>query len=85
MSNQSFALSFGATPLQDNPVSYKAGDDESSLNLVINACYRHVFGNTMPMESERLESAESQLKHGQLTVRVRSLPREVVFLPLTLL
>jgi len=77
MSNQSFALSFGATPLQDNPVSYKAGDDESSLNLVINACYRHVFGNTMPMESERLESAESQLKHGQLTVRefVRSLAK----------
>ena len=77
MSNQSFALSFGATPLLDNPVSYKVGDDESNLNLVISACYRHVFGNTMPMESERLESAESQLKHGSLTVKefVRSLAK----------
>ncbi|QPN66434.1 phycobilisome rod-core linker polypeptide [Synechococcus sp. CBW1006] len=81
MCNQSFALSFGATSLLTNPVTYKAGDDESSLSQVISACYRHVFGNTMPMESERLESSESQLKHGNLTVRefVRSLAKSTFY------
>jgi phycoerythrin-associated linker protein len=69
MSSQSAALSFGATPLLDAPVSYKPGDDETSLNLTISACYRHVFGNTMPMESERLASAESQVRNGTISVR----------------
>jgi len=69
MSNQSASLSFGATGLLDSPVSYKRGDEETTLNLAISACYRHVFGNTMPMESERLGSAESQLRNGSITVR----------------
>ncbi|WP_094555050.1 phycobilisome rod-core linker polypeptide [Synechococcus sp. 1G10] len=69
MSSQSAALSFGATTLLDAPASYKPGADETSLNLVISASYRHVFGNTMPMESERLDSAESQLRNGTISVR----------------
>ena len=77
MSNQSASLSFGAAGLLDAPLSYKRGDDETTLNLVISACYRHVFGNTMPMESERLGSAESQLRDGRFSVRefVRSLAK----------
>ena len=69
MTSQSAALSFGATPLLDEPISYKPGADETSLNLTISACYRHVFGNTMPMESERLGSAESRLRNGSISVR----------------
>jgi len=69
MSSPSAALSFGATSLLDSPASYKPGSDETSLNTVISACYRHVFGNTMPMESERLGAAESQLRNGSISVR----------------
>jgi phycoerythrin-associated linker protein len=69
MTSQSAALGFGATSLLDAAPSYKPGDDETTLNLVINSCYRHVFGNTMPMESERLGAAESQLRNGTITVR----------------
>ena len=69
MTSQSAALSFGATPLLDEPISYKPGADETSLNLTISACYRHVFGNTMPMDSERLGSAESRLRNGSISVR----------------
>jgi len=77
MTSQSAALSFGARSLLDSAPSYKPGDDETTLNLVISSCYRHVFGNTMPMESERLTSAESQLRNGSITVRefVRSLAK----------
>jgi phycoerythrin-associated linker protein len=82
MSSQSAALGFGATSLLDAAPSYKPGDDETTLNLVINTCYRHVFGNTMPMESERLGSAESQLRNGTITVRefVRRLAKSPFYL-----
>jgi len=81
MTFQSAALSFGAAPLLDSPVSYRPGADETSLNLVISASYRHVFGNTMPMESERLGTAESQLRNGTLTVRefVRALAKSAFY------
>ena len=81
MTTPSAALSFGAASLLDEPASYKPGCDETSLDLVIKACYRHVFGNTMPMESERLISAESQLRNGDLTVRefVRALAKSVFY------
>ena len=77
MSSQSAALGFGAASLIDEPVSHQPGWDEASLNLVISTSYRHVFGNTMPMESERLVSAESQLRNGDINVRefVRALAK----------
>lgn len=69
MTLKSAAYGFGATSLLESAPSYKLGDDETSLNLAINACYRHVFGNIRPMESERLTSAESLLRNGTITVR----------------
>lgn len=52
-------------------------DDETALNLTITAAYRQVFGNVQPMESERLSSAESRLRNGDINVRefVRSLAK----------
>lgn len=46
-----------------------ADDAEASLNLAISAAYRQVFGNVQPMESERLLSAESRLRNGDINVR----------------
>ena len=49
--------------------------DNASYQLAVIAAYRQVFGNVQPMESERLLSAESQLRNGDISVRefVRSL------------
>jgi len=42
---------------------------EDDLQGVIRAAYRQVLGNTHVMESQRLTSAESLLRNGDLTVR----------------
>ena len=39
------------------------------IDLVVEAAYKQVFGNTRLMESERLGVAESQLRDGNLTVK----------------
>lgn len=43
--------------------------DNASYQLAVIAAYRQVFGNVQPMESERLLSAESQLRNGDISVR----------------
>ena len=42
---------------------------ESELQIVIRAVYRQVLGNAHVMESQRLISAESLLRNGEITVR----------------
>ena len=42
---------------------------EDDLQLVIRAVYKQVLGNVHIMESQRLDSAESLLRNGDLTVR----------------
>jgi phycoerythrin-associated linker protein len=42
---------------------------EDDLQTVIRAVYRQVLGNQHVMESQRLDSAESMLRNGDLTVR----------------
>jgi phycoerythrin-associated linker protein len=42
---------------------------EDDLQTVIRAAYRQVLGNAHVMESQRLTSAESQLRNGDMTVR----------------
>lgn len=44
------------------------GSDEN-IELAIQAAYRQVFGNVRLMESERLVTAESQLRSGQVSVK----------------
>ena len=55
-----------------------SGDDVTG---VIHAAYRQVFGNAHIMESERVVSAESQLRGGNLSVRdfVRSLAKSAFY------
>ena len=42
---------------------------EDDLQAVIRAAYRQVLGNAHVMESQRLTSAESMLRNGDITVR----------------
>ena len=42
---------------------------EDDLQSVIRAVYRHVLGNAHVLESQRLISAESQLRNGDISVR----------------
>jgi phycoerythrin-associated linker protein len=44
-------------------------DDNSSLEDVIAAAYRQVFGNAHVMDFERCKELEAQLRNGELTVR----------------
>jgi phycoerythrin-associated linker protein len=55
--------------------------DEDQLSTVIAAAYRQVFGNVQPMESERLASAESRLRNGEIDVRefVRELAKSAFY------
>jgi len=51
------------------PVELRPNASEEDLQLVINAVYKHVLGNHHIMESQRLESAESLLRNGDISVR----------------
>lgn len=52
----------------NGPGAFTASDN-ASYQLAVIAAYRQVFGNVQPMESERLLSAESQLRNGDISVR----------------
>ncbi len=51
------------------PLELRAYASEDDLQAVIRAVYKQVLGNAHLMESERLASAESLLRNGDLTVR----------------
>jgi len=50
-------------------VELRAKATEDDLQVVIRAAYRQVLGNAHLMESQRLTSAESLLRNGDITVR----------------
>lgn len=50
-------------------VELRPNATEDDLQTVIRAVYRQVLGNQHVMESQRLSSAESMLRNGDLTVR----------------
>lgn len=54
-------------PVEYFPTSTESEDD--ALQVVIRAVYRQVLGNAHVMDSQRLSSAESMLRNGDITVR----------------
>ena len=52
-----------------DPVELRPNFTEDDLQNVIRAIYRQVLGNGHIMESECLDTAESQLRNGDITVR----------------
>ncbi|MEM6450590.1 MAG: phycobilisome rod-core linker polypeptide [Cyanobacteria bacterium P01_D01_bin.105] len=51
------------------PLELKPNASESDLQNVITGVYKHVLGNHHIMDSQRLESAESLLRNGDINVR----------------
>jgi phycoerythrin-associated linker protein len=51
-----------------DPIELRSNSTEDTLQTVIRAAYRQVLGNQHVMESQRLISAESQLRNGDITV-----------------
>jgi phycoerythrin-associated linker protein len=55
--------------VETESVELRANASEEDLQAVIRAVYRQVLGNAHIMESQRLTSAESQLRNGDLSVK----------------
>jgi phycocyanin-associated rod linker protein len=66
---------------QMQPVELRPHWTETDVNAVIRAAYRQVLGNEHIMKSERLTSAESLLRQGQISVRdfVRALAQSELY------
>lgn len=62
-------------------IELRSDASREEVEAVINAVYRHVLGNDYIMASERLVSAESLLRDGNLTVRefVRSVAKSELY------
>jgi hypothetical protein len=53
----------------DSPIELRPNATEENLQAVIRAAYRQVLGNAHVMDSQRLTSAESMLRNGDINVR----------------
>ncbi|MEA5580017.1 phycobilisome linker polypeptide [Nodularia harveyana UHCC-0300] len=76
------ASRLGTEPFSDAPrVELRPNASRDEVQVVIRAVYRQVLGNDYLMASERLVSAESLLRDGNLTVRefVRSLAKSELY------
>jgi phycocyanin-associated rod linker protein len=82
MTSSMAARQLGFEPFAGNsPVELRAHWSEDDVRAVIWAAYRQVFGNDHIMENERLTSAESLLRKGDMTVRdfVRALAQSELY------
>lgn len=57
------------TAFINSPLELWTNNTENDLQLIIRAVYKQVLGNVHVMESQRLESAESMLRNGDISVR----------------
>ncbi len=69
MSTLSLSSALGLDMFEGAPLELRMNAEESDLQDVIRAVYRQVLGNHHVMDSERLDSAESALRNGNITVR----------------
>ena len=60
---------FGVDYSESGAVELRPNATEADLQVVIRAAYRQVLGNQHVLEADRLTSAESQLRDGEITVR----------------
>jgi phycocyanin-associated rod linker protein len=82
MTSSMAASQLGFEPFAGNsPVELRSHRSEDDVRAVIWAAYRQVFGNDHIMENERLTSAESLLRRGDITVRdfVRALAQSELY------
>lgn len=70
MTSSMAARQLGFEPFAESfPTELRSHGTEDDVQAVIHAAYRQVFGNDHVMKSERLTSAESLLRQGDVTVR----------------
>ncbi|MBE9126416.1 phycobilisome rod-core linker polypeptide [Coleofasciculus sp. LEGE 07092] len=70
MTNLTVAERLGIEPFETAPrIELRSNWTEEDLQMVIRAAYRQVLGNDYIMKSDRLTSAESLLRQGDLTVQ----------------
>ncbi|MGB3612534.1 MAG: phycobilisome linker polypeptide [Elainellaceae cyanobacterium] len=70
MTSSLTAQRLGVEPFNSSsPVELRSPGNEEEVHAVIWAAYRQVFGNEYIMQSQRLISAESLLKTGNISVR----------------
>lgn len=82
MTSSTAARQLGFEPyVQASPLELRANWTEGDVQTVIVAAYRQVFGNDHVMESDRLTSAESLLRRGDISVRdfVRTLAQSELY------
>ncbi|EKV01045.1 Phycobilisome Linker polypeptide,phycobilisome-associated family protein [Leptolyngbya sp. PCC 7375] len=67
--------------INDAAVELRSNATEDDLQVVIRAVYKQVLGNAHVLDSQRLTSAESMLKNGEVTVRgfVRSVATSDIY------
>ncbi len=63
------SASLGLDAFEGAAIELRPNATEDDLQLVIRSVYKQVFGNAHLLDSQRLDSAESQLRNGDITVR----------------
>lgn len=82
MTSSTAARQLGFEPFTNTtPVELRGNWTDDDVNAVIQAAYRQVFGNDHLMQSERLVSAESLFRRGEITVKdfVRALAQSELY------
>ena len=69
MGNLTNSATLGLDAFEGSPLELRPNFTEDDLQQIIRAVYKQVLGNQYIMESERLSSAESFLRNGDITVR----------------
>ena len=80
-SNLAAAGRLGLDAFDGSYVELRPNWTEADLQLVFKAAYRQVFGNDYVMQSQRLTSAESLLRQGNISVRdfIRALAKSDLY------
>ena len=82
MTSSMAARQLGVEPFVGaSPVERRTHSTEADTQTIISAAYRQVFGNEHVMQAERLTSAESLLRQGNISVRdfIRSLAQSELY------
>lgn len=69
MGNLGISASSGLDAFEVDPIELRSNATEDDLQGIIRAVYKQILGNAHLLESDRLESAESLLRNGDITVR----------------
>ncbi|NER49396.1 MAG: photosystem I reaction center subunit XII, partial [Symploca sp. SIO1A3] len=60
------SATLGLDAFEVDPLELRPNATEEDLQTVIRAVYKQILGNQYVMESDRLSSAESQLRNGEI-------------------